>query len=147
RCSVPPEVVLSKIIASPEYWCVHGNSAEGFVTGLYTEILCRQPCPCEVRDWAARVACCPCRDKLVRQFMDYATCEKTRVAAVYRPPAPPVYPPPPDPVYPPPSYPPAPVQPPTYPADPFPGVVPPVQPAPTQPTSVGIRVTYRSYGR
>ncbi len=47
------EQVQSSILASDEYFAVHGGTAEGFITGLYQNLLDRSPSAAEVQQWLA----------------------------------------------------------------------------------------------
>ena len=47
--------VEANILGSDEYFVRHGNTPESFITGLYVEILDRQPSVDEVRGWVVRL--------------------------------------------------------------------------------------------
>jgi len=47
----PANDVLADILTSDEYFQRHGNSAEGFIVGLYTDVLGRRPSGEEVQSW------------------------------------------------------------------------------------------------
>ena len=47
--------VEASILGSDEYYVRHGNVPEGFVTGLYVEVLGRQPSVDEVQGWLVRL--------------------------------------------------------------------------------------------
>src|SRR5690242_12012544 len=51
----PSNDVLADLLASPEYYQRHGNTPEGFVLGLYNEVLGRQPASDEVDNWVRRL--------------------------------------------------------------------------------------------
>lgn len=57
-CSRPAADVLASILASPEYYQRHGCTPEGFITGLYLEVLGRQPNGDEVNSWLWQLARC-----------------------------------------------------------------------------------------
>jgi hypothetical protein len=48
--------VEAAILGSPEYYDRHGDTPEGFVTGLYVDVLGRQPAAQEVQGWLVRLA-------------------------------------------------------------------------------------------
>lgn len=52
----PADSILAEILGSPEYLERHGGTLEGFVIGLYNEVLERQPRPDEVNVWMNRLA-------------------------------------------------------------------------------------------
>src|SRR5947209_8668091 len=47
--------VEASILGSDEYFARHGNTPESFVTGLYVEVLNRQPSAAEVQNWIVRL--------------------------------------------------------------------------------------------
>jgi hypothetical protein len=47
--------VEAAILGSPEYYNRNGGTPEGFVTGLYVDVLGRQPAPSEVQGWLVRL--------------------------------------------------------------------------------------------
>jgi Domain of unknown function (DUF4214) len=85
------------ILGSAEYLARHGSSAEGFVVGLYVEVLGRDPAFHEVQVWICRLQNLGCnRVRLAEEFLRAATSEIAQRACS---PAPPViyqpgYPPP-----------------------------------------------------
>lgn len=50
-----PESALAGLLGSAEYSRHWGNSAQGFVTGLYRDVLHREPHPGEVDGWARQL--------------------------------------------------------------------------------------------
>lgn len=68
RCGVPAECVEAQILASDEYYCLHGRTAEGFIVGLYADVLGRAPAPCDVRHWE-RQLCRNGRVEMTKQFL------------------------------------------------------------------------------
>lgn len=50
-----PEAALSGILGSAEYYRIWGNTPRGFVSGLYSDILRRNPRPGEVDNWARQL--------------------------------------------------------------------------------------------
>jgi hypothetical protein len=56
RRGAPPEQVQACIIGSPEYLAAHGNSIPGFITGMYNDVLQRDPAPQEGDYWLGRLA-------------------------------------------------------------------------------------------
>ena len=101
RNGTPPEHVQASILGSEEFYGNYGRSPEGYVTGLYTEVLGRKPCHKDIVEWCGNLRRCGCRVKLAQQFLTSCRRELAVVpvpvaAPVY---APPVYAPPPAPVY------------------------------------------------
>jgi len=52
----PANDILAEILGSPEYLQRHGGTLDGFVIGLYNEVLQRQPRPDEVNVWLDRLS-------------------------------------------------------------------------------------------
>ncbi|MCI0464080.1 MAG: DUF4214 domain-containing protein [Gemmataceae bacterium] len=116
-CRKPPTVVLSQLVASQEYYHRNGCCPEGFVRGLYRDVLGRTDlCHQDIHYWVCRLQKCGCRETLICEFLRdarvdvFALCGRPAFAAppvavspppVYAPPAPPAFAPPP-PVYAPP---------------------------------------------
>jgi Domain of unknown function (DUF4214) len=86
--------VEASILGSDEYFRRKGNSPEGFVTGLYVDLLSRQPSGQEVQGWLDRLGQNGFnREVLAADFLRAAQSElaaRTPVPPVYIP-APPVY--------------------------------------------------------
>src|SRR5262249_25957509 len=80
-----PEAVQAGILASDEYYCRHGHTPEGFVAGLYQDVLGRQACGWEIQTWARRLGPCGNRQNLAAEFLVGAQAE---LAARAVPPAP-----------------------------------------------------------
>src|SRR5262249_39992257 len=73
RRGVPPEDVQANLLGSAEYFLVRGRSAEGFVRGLYNDVLQREPRGGEVRTWVQRLAeNRGNREVLAREFLEAA---------------------------------------------------------------------------
>jgi hypothetical protein len=92
-----PLEVEAHILASDEYYHIHGCSPEGYVTGLYVDVLGRKPGYEELCGWTKNLSRCGCRFKLAREFLCAAKAELSRAHAphkvpVYAPPGPPVTP-------------------------------------------------------
>jgi Domain of unknown function (DUF4214) len=85
HCGAEPIDVQASILASDEYLCRHGHSEAGFVTGLYTDILCRTPCAQEVHDWLCRLRAIGCRKRLALEFFAAAGPELARRNSRYEP--------------------------------------------------------------
>jgi len=88
RCGASPEFVQAAILGSDEYYCAHGRSAEGYVAGLYADVLGRAACREEIHEWVCNLNRCGCRVKLAQQFLCAAQRELHAAAA---PVATPVY--------------------------------------------------------
>lgn len=50
----PADVVEASILGSPEYYLRHGASAEGFVIGMFSEVVGRYPTRLELDVWVRR---------------------------------------------------------------------------------------------
>lgn len=81
RCGVAPEQIEASILASEEFYHLHGCTPEGFVTALYEDVLGRQPCHREVELWLRRLGGCGCRARLAREFLCAARRELAGPAA------------------------------------------------------------------
>jgi hypothetical protein len=130
RCGERPEEVEALILASDEYYHRNGCTPEGFVNGLYRDILGRSACPQEVHSWACQLHQCGCRKKLACNFLRASRYELAQRASVFEAPgyAPvPRFAPAPE-YAPAPRYVPAPEYPPAPGYTPAPGYVPPVVP-------------------
>jgi hypothetical protein len=55
RRGAPPEDIQAAILASPEYYQLHGATPDGFVLGLYADILGRSANREEVYGWLTRL--------------------------------------------------------------------------------------------
>jgi HEAT repeats/Domain of unknown function (DUF4214) len=85
RRGVPPEEVQANMLGSAEYFLVHGRSAEGFVRGLYNDVLQREPRGGEVRTWVQRLAVDRGnREVLAREFLEAAQHELNSRPVLYR---------------------------------------------------------------
>jgi len=71
-----PEVVLAAFLASEEYYCRNGHTPEGFVAGLYADVLGRPACAAEIHQWVCRFHRCGCRKRLALEFLDAARVEQ-----------------------------------------------------------------------
>jgi hypothetical protein len=90
RRGTPAECVEAQILASDEYYCLHGRTAEGFIAGLYGDVLGRAPAPCDVRHWEDQL-CRNGRVEMTKQFLCDARRELAGPAVpVYVPAAAPV---------------------------------------------------------
>jgi hypothetical protein len=56
RRGTAPQTVEAAILASREYYERHGATPEGYVVGLFYDVMGRPPYPDEVRQWAERFA-------------------------------------------------------------------------------------------
>lgn len=75
RCGTPLEEVQAAILASDEYFCGHGHSSQGFVAGLYTDVLGRAAADHEIHPWVCRLMRCGCRKRLAVDFLCAARVE------------------------------------------------------------------------
>jgi hypothetical protein len=88
RCA-GPEAVRAGILSSDEYYCRHGGTSEGFVTGLYREVLGREPDSREVDSWVCNLRRCGDRRRLALDFLVAARTELAlRAALASAPPGP-----------------------------------------------------------
>jgi hypothetical protein len=69
RSGVDPIVVKASILASREYYVRHGATPEGFVIGLYRDVLGDRPCSHDLRLWCDRFRHCGCRETLAIRFL------------------------------------------------------------------------------
>jgi hypothetical protein len=69
QCGKSPDVVLSGILGSEEYYQRHGCCQAGFIKGLYKDHLGRCPSPGEVRQWLCVMERCATRDQLALKFL------------------------------------------------------------------------------
>ncbi|MCE9532007.1 MAG: hypothetical protein K8T89_12910 [Planctomycetes bacterium] len=98
RCKGPVAVQVG-ILGSEEYYLAHGCSPEGFVAGLYADILGRTACPSEIYGWVCQLGRCGCHATLAQNFLCAAQAELAQRAMT----APPIdYPP--TPAFPPQTY-------------------------------------------
>ena len=67
--------VQAGILASEEYYCRNGHTAEGFVAGLYRDVLGRPACGAEIQTWARRLCHCGTRETVVAEFLNAARAE------------------------------------------------------------------------
>jgi hypothetical protein len=68
RCT-GPEAVQAGILASEEYYCRNGHSPEGFVAGLYRDVLGRSACGPEIQNWVGRLCHCGDRQRVAAEFL------------------------------------------------------------------------------
>jgi hypothetical protein len=92
-CGTPTDTVLARILGSQEYYCRHGGTPCGYITGLFCEMVGRHPCPAELHYWQCRLGACGCRAKLAGEFL--CAFRKGLLGGTPTPPAPNEPPPPP----------------------------------------------------
>jgi hypothetical protein len=80
-----PDVIRAGILASEEYYCRRGEAPEGFVAGLYADVLGRTACEREIRYWVCRLSTCGCRKTLAKEFICAASRELAQPPAPYAP--------------------------------------------------------------
>ncbi len=86
RRGASPEWVQAQILGSDEYYEIHGCRPEGFVAGLYEDVLGRRACRQEIHDWVCRLNRCGCRKRLAEEFLCAAERELAlRSAPIGRP--------------------------------------------------------------
>jgi hypothetical protein len=76
RCGKPPECVEAAILGSEEYHRLHGCTPEGFVLGLYADVLGRAPCERDLGFWVGRLSRSGCREELAKAFLCAARPER-----------------------------------------------------------------------
>jgi len=97
-----PVAVQTGILGSEEYYIAHGYSPEGFVAGLYADILGRAAGPEEIQGWVFNLIRCGSRAHLAQSFLRAAQAELAQRALTappvdypptpaYAPPAPPTF--------------------------------------------------------
>src|SRR5262249_50743807 len=64
RCGTPAEEVQPSILASEEYLCAHGHCENGYINGLFIDMLDRRPVEHELRHWTHRLRELGCRKRL-----------------------------------------------------------------------------------
>jgi hypothetical protein len=69
RRGARPEEVQGRILASEEYWLMHGARPASWVAALYEDLLGRSPRPDEVRHWVSRLRGSD-RPQIAVQFLD-----------------------------------------------------------------------------
>ncbi len=69
RCGKSPDVVLSGILGSDEYYHRNGCDDCRFIKGLYEDRLGRCPSAGEVRDWQCELRKCGSRQALALKFL------------------------------------------------------------------------------
>lgn len=84
RCK-GPEAVQTGILASDEYYHTHGCSPQGFVAGLYADVLGRTACAWEIQGWVCNLARCGCRARLTQDFLCAARRELAQRAMAFPP--------------------------------------------------------------
>lgn len=78
--------IRAGILGSDEYFNRRGLTPEGFVAGLYADILGRNACDSEIRLWAYKVGTGTCRKDVAKEFICAAQRELAqRAAPVYVP--------------------------------------------------------------
>lgn len=75
RCQ-GPEAVQAGILGSEEYYHGHGCSPEGFVAGLYADVLGRTACAPEIHGWVCNLR----RGDRVRLAQDFLCAARTELA-------------------------------------------------------------------
>src|SRR5258707_9571023 len=65
----PPDMIRAGILASEEYYCRRGEAPEGFVAGLYADVLGRTACERGSRYWVGRLSTCGCGQNAANEFM------------------------------------------------------------------------------
>ncbi len=76
--------VESALIGSPEYFSAHGGTAEGFVAGLYRDLLGREPDPAGAAVWIALTRAGMPRGEIARLVLNTDEARRTRVARWYQ---------------------------------------------------------------
>ncbi len=86
RRGVSPEEVQAQLLGSAEYFLRHGRSAEGFIRGLYNDVLQREPGAAGYRVWVQRLAeDRGNREVMGREFLEAAQLElNSRRPILYR---------------------------------------------------------------
>jgi hypothetical protein len=74
RCA-GPDAVQAGILASEEYYCRNGHTAEGFVAGLYRDVLGRPACGAEIQTWVGRLCHGGARETVAAEFLPAARAE------------------------------------------------------------------------
>jgi hypothetical protein len=69
RQGTSPDAVRAGIMASDEYYLRHGGSPEGFVAGLYADLLGRTANERETAYWLDRLPVSGCRQALAQEFI------------------------------------------------------------------------------
>jgi hypothetical protein len=69
RAGTPALQVEAAILGSSEYYVRHGGCIDGYITGLYVDVLGHRPTPREVRYWTARLDHCGNREVLAVEFL------------------------------------------------------------------------------
>jgi hypothetical protein len=82
RAGVAPDKVLAGVLGSEEYYGLHGRCPEGFVAGLYADILGRGASREEIEGWVGRLAAGGCRETLAFSFLCESRKELAERAAV-----------------------------------------------------------------
>lgn len=77
------EGVAAGVLASAEYGSKHGGTNDGFVVGLYTDILHRAPDPAGRAAWNAMLARGVSRAALAHALLTTPEADQSRVAAFY----------------------------------------------------------------
>ena len=75
RSGMPPDAVEASILGSDEYYVRHGQTPEGFVAGLYQDVLSRGALGGEVASWVNRFYGLGDRQALAREFLGAAQAE------------------------------------------------------------------------
>jgi hypothetical protein len=69
RGGTDPDCVLGQILGSDEYYCLHGRCPEGFIAGLYQDLLGQQPSAEQMNSWMCAWRRNPCRAELAKGFL------------------------------------------------------------------------------
>jgi hypothetical protein len=69
---VPVQEIEARLIASPEYYKVHGNCNAGFVHGLVEDLFGGPVHPMLIAKWTARLNACGCRVTVAREALAVA---------------------------------------------------------------------------
>ena len=80
RCGESVLSVEASFLASDEYFCLHGHSPEGVVTGLYTDVLGRTPCRQEIATWVCQYNQACSRGEFTTKFLCAARKELSQQA-------------------------------------------------------------------
>jgi hypothetical protein len=75
RYGTPPAVAQAGILASPEFYQLHGSTPEGFVAGLYGDILGRSAGSGEIYNWVDRLYRTGSREQTALEFLTAAQVE------------------------------------------------------------------------
>src|SRR5581483_2959385 len=65
----PVDQVEASILGSPEYFRRNGSSPDGFVVGLFRDVLGQAPCPHDMKVWLGRTLHSPDRVSVALRFL------------------------------------------------------------------------------